>query len=1038
MSLLIAIFSMRPQLLEERIDDILDIIAESAKGWKLASFNKAFSGFIQYYIKSNSEKVNRVAFAEDDQAAELLNRMVRAICYLLLMTEGEGIDVPLYKSMLYHYLSFVRCKNVLGQQQLGITLSDTLVDQAFCILVGAESGCRELSWDKDFGQTELFAYQMSMMPRKNMMLTTRSYESDTLRFTVSNDSITLSRIDSSGAERNVLPSDFLDWHNIQLFLENPTKYPITKKSKIDVWRNWWRKVESALFEKREIKQQNATRKIRPDIGSCVLVRVLRADLEHPNRFYCRIEDDIYQGEGWIDTYIKGGSTGMFHYDPMFDLDSFYLNGNPLLLRARVNSMSSPYDEIQTYTFDMMGYIDNFVLENVEYGQESDCRIIFHDKAKRVMLGITEYGYGVFIPDVTPEIEYKEGDCVRIMLKDYSKVRAMQGEVIGIADNDVDVREAAEQLLQDYAEETVYEETEDELAEEAMSVSEDQFEADYISQMICILDHKAVVETDNTLAYGYLSVACILAGMIDDGATRRYLDQRRNLLCMLEEYGKNGKVDDMKLEQLCTENADIVEKFPVLKQRLCEIRIVNSFGKQENNNYLWELINGYETGHIIWQLGRLMLSYNMADGFGLQEFQNEIISKIKALLNINIELPKIYSFGHEDQLREFKSSIVFPPDNGMKPNLDEQTFNIMKVICGMANAYGGTLYLGVYDTGTAKGLDDDLIYFDNSRDKFDLYVRNRIRKSLGDAVNASIVVQHPEAGKHWIYAIKVKPMKNPVVLRIDNRFYLREGTSTYSIDNEEQLKDIMDSRDFSQFNIEVPSDSADIEADENNIISSEAKITDTINEKTVKSRIETPEAKNYIATSRQRINITENWIEGYGVDTCCYLRIYATGECSRLDEVEWEDGLLTLAIHEDEKEGNLVVVYEDGEITRIPMSKILKMPLNVRQKMMAGKRPVFVSPARRNDALLTSYQDRGRRFLRLDDIGSMPEGKMNAKGEKVTDVGFEIFRGCEIISPDHHRSLKRIHNMPKKNLGFQLSTAYGSEELRLLELLGIEL
>ena len=86
---------------------------------------------------------------------------------------------------------------------------------------------------------------------------------------------------------------------------------------------------------------------------------------------------------------------------------------------------------------------------------------------------------------------------------------------------------------------------------------------------------------------------------------------------------------------------------------------------------------------------------------------------------------------------------------------------MKMICGMVNAYGGTLYLGVYDTGTAKGLADDLEFFEESKDKFDLYVRNQIRTSLGDSVNASVVIEHPEAGKHWIYAIKVAASKTPI-------------------------------------------------------------------------------------------------------------------------------------------------------------------------------------------------------------------------------------------------------------------------------------
>lgn len=282
------------------------------------------------------------------------------------------------------------------------------------------------------------------------------------------------------------------------------------------------------------------------------------------------------------------------------------------------------------------------------------------------------------------------------------------------------------------------------------------------------------------------------------------------------------------------------------------------------------------------------------------------------------------------------------------------------------------------------------------------------------------------------------MKNPVALRTDNRYYLREGTSTYGIDNEEQLREIMESRNFSQFNVTPPVSS--VENEDNDAGSgSQAENTspETTNIKGGRSKNSSAEAEEKIATSCRRSNITENWVEGYGVDTCCFLRIYPTGEFSRLEDVEWEDGLLTLAIHEDERDGNLVVVYEDGEVTRIPISKILKMPLNVKQKMLAGKRPVFVSPARRNDALLTSYHDRGKRYLRLDDIASISEGKMNAKGERVTDAAFEVFGGCEIISPEHHKSLKRIHNMPKKNLGLQLSGVYGSEELRLLEFLGIE-
>ena len=97
------------------------------------------------------------------------------------------------------------------------------------------------------------------------------------------------------------------------------------------------------------------------------------------------------------------------------------------------------------------------------------------------------------------------------------------------------------------------------------------------------------------------------------------------------------------------------------------------------------------------------------------------------------LPKIYSFGEETQQREFKTSIVFPPNNNMRADIKQQTFNVMKVICGMANSYGGTVYLGVQDTGTARGLEEDLKFFGDNRDKYDLHVRNSIHEALGNGL-----------------------------------------------------------------------------------------------------------------------------------------------------------------------------------------------------------------------------------------------------------------------------------------------------------------
>ena len=1030
MRLLIAMFSLQPELLEEKIDVILDLLGERAKDWKVASFTDAFSSFLQFYIMSNKDRTNREAVIDNEQSNLLLNRMVRSICYLLLMTNGEGINVPMYRSLLYHYLSFVRGRNVLGNLNQTQNLAEELVDRAFTTLVVSEESGQDFTWGRDFSQTELFAYQMAAVKVKNTTFLTRSYEAQNVRFTVSAGGITLAKSSSASKEKNILPQDFPGWHNLQIFLDQPSKFNISKQSKMRTWRAYWSNVEQALFEEKKVVTKTKKRKISPEVGTVTTVRVLWKDENHQYRYYCRIEDDLYEGEGWIDTYQKGGSIGLFHYDPELDIDSFFIDGKPILFKVRVNALGSPKDEKPTYTFDAVSYIDELIREQVEFGEESNCEIIFYDSKNNIFCGVTEYGYGIFLERTEDYADVQIGDTVRVHVTDSSRPNAIQGEIIGAGTEEVNIKASAEGLLHDYADDQVYEETEEELEEEAMSVSEDLFELDYMKEIINIFDHKAVLETDNIRAYAFLFIAHILSKMIDDQAMMQYLEQRLHFLCILEDYGENGKVNDEELELLGNDNGDMVEKFPLLKQRLSEMRIINCFGQQEKNPYLWSMVNDYESGHILSKLSRLMLSYNMAEGFGLQEQQKTIITKIKSLLNVNVELPQIYSFGEENQLTEFKTSIVFPPNNNMREDIKQQTFNIMKVICGMVNSYGGTLYLGVYDTGTARGLADDLEYFEGSKDKFDLYVRNQIRKTLGDLVNASVVIEHPEAGKHWIYAIKVAASKTPVILKLDNKFYLREGTSTYPIEMPE-LVEIMEQRDFSIYNAKV---SEVAEGDIPQVVApAEEKKDQTVK---IKTKV-LPD--DMIGTSALRTNITENWVDGYGMDTSCYLRIQSLGDWCMLDDVEWEDGIITLAIHDDELEGSLIIVYEDGKVNRVPMSQLTDKSRGNFYKMYNHKKPIFICPARKDDALLTAYEDdHGKQFLRLDDVSNIEEGKMLSAGNTLTDVDFTKVFYCEMISKQHHDDLHRMHNLNRRSLGFQALTGYGLKEQEVMRKIGIEL
>ena len=103
------------------------------------------------------------------------------------------------------------------------------------------------------------------------------------------------------------------------------------------------------------------------------------------------------------------------------------------------------------------------------------------------------------------------------------------------------------------------------------------------------------------------------------------------------------------------------------------------------------------------------------------------------------------------------------------------------------------------------------------------------------------------------------------------------------------------------------------------------------------------------------------------------------------------------------------------------------------KMYNHKKPIFVCPVRKDDALLTAYEDdHGKQFLRLDDVSTIEEGKMLSAGSTL-----KIFY-CEIIGKEHHDDLHRMHNLKRSSLGFQALTGYGLKEQEVMRKIGIEL
>ena len=157
---------------------------------------------------------------------------------------------------------------------------------------------------------------------------------------------------------------------------------------------------------------------------------------------------------------------------------------------------------------------------------------------------------------------------------------------------------------------------------------------------------------------------------------------------------------------------------------------------------------------------------------------------------------------ESESVEFKESFMFDVrrfrNNGDRELKEILKDNVPKAIAGFGNKNGGTLYLGVSDSGEISGLEDDFDVMQVNADGFERIVRDLIKKSFnrrGEPQSQQIfgILDKPKMltlkGKS-VYKIKINRSKKPCIVYKDCTlsedpnttisypiFYLRETTTT---------------------------------------------------------------------------------------------------------------------------------------------------------------------------------------------------------------------------------------------------------------------
>ena len=150
--------------------------------------------------------------------------------------------------------------------------------------------------------------------------------------------------------------------------------------------------------------------------------------------------------------------------------------------------------------------------------------------------------------------------------------------------------------------------------------------------------------------------------------------------------------------------------------------------------------------------------------------------------------RLMASGENNRL-EFKSSLRWDVNEGRVNKVLEGV--AIKTLAGFLNSEGGTLLIGVDDSGHAVGLAEDYKTLKGqSRDAFELHLQQVVASKLGEALSASyMTINFHEIDGEDICQVTVDPSDDPVYVENVNQalFYVRSGNLTKPLGVDETVK-----------------------------------------------------------------------------------------------------------------------------------------------------------------------------------------------------------------------------------------------------------
>ena len=990
------LFLANHQLMEDRMEKLFDIIRQwDVEIWSKEPFNSTLTKIIGLYINENIWSVDRI---KDNKA--LVGNLVQALTIqLLLMKAAEKTDTPEYRLCITRLCYIATYVFNISQQQL--------LDLALSNLLGEYPSVPYYTLKETKERVVPFRLT-GMQPRS--LETINCFIHGRGKLVVSEKGFSL----YTGQEEVCKPMIGRElglWKNLQVYADKRTVKALPAKVGILDCKHLWEDVEQQLFISNQTSHAKANKKQYHLIDQKVDIVITGQDKENPKLFYCKIDDEI-GGEGTIRT----NDIVPYGFEP--EIRHFRSeSGKNLVFEATIVDK-----EDDTYRFSMIDTVKKWAEKYYGDNELIICQM-FADRpanGKGRIPAITKEGISVNLGgfDEAEESDFRRGDIVvAIMQSEGPGTFHINAKVIKhFKGPQFYVSTAFHKLMHDFA----YDEEEETMAvEEKDLLQNDKFlDASYVREIIRMIDRMSTIDSEYVNAYNYLGFARTLCLMIGWEEQASYYKGRMQLIVMLHDFAINDVVNQEELDSMERVNADVFKNDATLHSKFLQLQTVSYMGRPEHDSDLWEIYTTQEG--LVRNVASLVIAYNMVKSNHMNNLCVDLQNRIKQTLRLkgyesNL---KIYGSGIEDNRTEYKTSIVFPPDEGMKPNLPKQMTNILKVIASFLNTYGGTLYIGVNDSGAGVGITNDLEdpYFNGDKDKYQRTILDAVVKAWGKLVATFIDIAFDYENKQKdILVVTVNPYMEGVPL--DGKWIVRIGSTKRELTKKEFEDFKGESR---MMGLEANNPSTDVES---SVPTPEEP--QTSDEKTTENKPKTVipvPAKEQILTSKYRHNTFEEYEEDYRPHIACF-KFLDNGKFSKVSSYDYDPCLLTLAVYDEETRAFLVLGYEDGTVAKVPVEQLLRFE-DYREYVRNTKaKLLFASIANDNDALVTvshESKNKNRLMIRMDTIDTIEADSLTSTGERLYKEGMGEVVAYEVVPNGQFDGTEVLINKGPRTLGISLT------------------